>query len=77
MIDLAVEFFVDSHAVYIDETLSKRKLARASKAKALKELQLSVLNTQQGPSYEVLLATKMHYAAEVGPSLREGFYDIY
>ena len=66
MFDLAVEFFVNSYAVYMDETHSKRKLTRSSKAKALRELQLVVLNTQNGPSYDVLLATKMHYAAEVG-----------
>jgi hypothetical protein len=70
MMDLAVEFFVNSHAVYWDDTHSKRSLAGASKEKALKELQLFVLNTNKKPTYEVLLATKMHYAAEVGPTFR-------
>lgn len=65
MLDLAAEFFVNSHAMFWDNTHSKQKLARSSKAKALRELQLAVLNSQSGPSYEVLLATKMHYAAEV------------
>lgn len=67
MLDLAVEFFINSHDVYRDETYSKRRLARASKAKALRELQLEVLNsaTQSEPSYETILATKTHYAAEV------------
>ncbi|KAF1846184.1 uncharacterized protein K460DRAFT_377460 [Cucurbitaria berberidis CBS 394.84] len=64
MLDLAVEFLVNSYTVYWDDTFSKRKVARASKAKALKELQLVVMNAQGVPSYEVLLATKMHYAAE-------------
>ncbi|KAJ4364018.1 hypothetical protein N0V83_009473 [Neocucurbitaria cava] len=64
MLDLAVEFLVNSYAVYWDETHSKRKLASATKAKALKELQLVVLNAQGKPNYEVLLSTKMHYAAE-------------
>ncbi|KAI4921140.1 uncharacterized protein J4E92_008126 [Alternaria infectoria] len=45
MLDLAVQFFVDSHATYRDDMHSKRKVARASKAKALKELQLAVMNT--------------------------------
>jgi hypothetical protein len=65
MMDLAVEFFVDSFAVYWNDTHSKRSLASASKGKALKELQLFVLNTNNKPTYDVLLATKMHYAAEV------------
>ena len=65
MMDLAVEFFVNSYDVYWNDTYSKRSLARASKEKALKELQLFVLNIQNKPTYEVILATKMHYAAEV------------
>jgi hypothetical protein len=65
MMDLAVEFFVNSYAVYLDDTYSKRSLASASKGKALKELQLFVFNAHNQPTYEVLLATKMHYAAEV------------
>jgi hypothetical protein len=65
MMDLAVEFLVDSYAVYWDDTYSKRSLARASKEKALKELQLVVLQANSRPTYDVLLATKMHYAAEV------------
>lgn len=64
MVDLAVEFLVNSYATFWDDSHSKRKVARASKAKALRELQLMVLNTQTTPSYDVLLATKMHYAAE-------------
>ncbi|KAH8723869.1 hypothetical protein GQ44DRAFT_773740 [Phaeosphaeriaceae sp. PMI808] len=64
MMDLAVEFFVSSYDVYLDDTHSKRKLARASKEKALKDLQLFMFNTENTPTYEVLLATKMHYAAE-------------
>lgn len=67
MLDLAVEFLVNSFDVFYDDIDSKRKLASASKSKALKELQLVVLNASNGPSYEVLLATKAHYAAEVHP----------
>jgi hypothetical protein len=70
MMDFAVEFFVNSHAVYWDDTHSKRNLASASKEKALKELQLFVLNANNTPTYEVLLATKMHYAAEVSTTIR-------
>ncbi|KAL6707001.1 hypothetical protein ACN47E_004951 [Coniothyrium glycines] len=64
LLDLAVQFLVDSYTVYQDDTHSKRKLARATKAKALRELQMVVLDTSNSPTYEVLLATKMHYAAE-------------
>jgi hypothetical protein len=65
MLDLAAEFLINSYSTYRDDTHSKRKLARATKAKALRELQLIVLSAQTAPKYEVLLATKMHYAAEV------------
>jgi hypothetical protein len=66
MLDLAVEFMVNSFDVFYDDTDSKRKRARASKSRALKELQLTVLDGKNSPSYDVLLATKTHYAAEVG-----------
>lgn len=65
MMDLAVEFFINSFDVFYNDTYSSRNLARASKEKALKELQLFVLNTHNKPTYDVVLATKMHYAAEV------------
>lgn len=64
MIDLAVEFFVNSFAVYYDNSYSRRAQATASKERALKELQLTVLKANSRPTYDVLLATKMHYAAE-------------
>jgi hypothetical protein len=66
MLDLAAEFLVNSYAAYRDGMHSKRGLAKATKAKALKELQLVVLDAQNQPTYDVLLATKMHFAAEVG-----------
>jgi hypothetical protein len=65
MMDLAVEFLINSYDVYWDDTYTKRSAARASKEKALKELQLFVNNGQNRPTYEVILVTKMHYAAEV------------
>ena len=70
MMDLAVEFFVNSFDVFWNDTYSGRNVARASKEKALKELQLFVLDTQNKPTYEVILATKMHYAAEVCLTIR-------
>jgi hypothetical protein len=65
MMDLAVEFLIDSYALFWNDTFSKRRVARASKEKALKELQVVVLQANSQPTYDVLLATKMHYAAEV------------
>lgn len=65
MLDLAAEFLVNSYAAYRDGMHSKRRLAKAAKAKALRELQLVVLDAQTQPTYDVLLATKMHFAAEV------------
>ncbi|KAL5117142.1 hypothetical protein ACEQ8H_004967 [Pleosporales sp. CAS-2024a] len=64
MMDLAIDFFIHSYAVFQDDTYSKRTVASATKEKALKELQLFVLDTDNKPTYEVILATKMHYAAE-------------
>lgn len=65
MVDSAVAFFVDSYAAFENDSYSTRKSARVSKAKALRELQVIVLQNQAVPSYEMLLATKLHYAAEV------------
>ncbi|KAI4660114.1 uncharacterized protein J4E79_005918 [Alternaria viburni] len=77
MLDLAVQFFVDSHATYRDDMHSKRKVARASKAKALKELQLAVMNTDNKVTYDILLATKLHYAAEALLGLDTMYYAIH
>lgn len=68
MLDLAVEFLIDSHAVYWDDSYSKRRSAGATKSKALKELQLAVSQSQTRNTYDMVLATKLHYAAEVGHS---------
>jgi hypothetical protein len=73
-LDLAVEFLINSYSVFWDDTYSNRRLAESTKAKALAELQLAVVNNQSTPSYDVALATKTHYAAEVG--LLSGAYII-
>jgi hypothetical protein len=72
MLDLAIEFMINSHAAFRDGMHSKRKIARVSKAKALRELQLVVLKSQGSPAYDVLLATKMHFAAEVSFAVNQG-----
>jgi hypothetical protein len=65
MLDLAVEFLVDSHAVFWNDSYSKRQAAGATKSRALKELQLAVSQDCTRNTYEMVLATKLHYAAEV------------
>jgi len=67
MLDFAAEFLVNSYAAFRDGMHSKRKLAIQSKAKALRELQLVGFGAQNKTTYDVLLATKMHFAAEVSP----------
>jgi hypothetical protein len=64
MMDFAVEFFFNSFTVYWNDSFSSRNLANKSKNKALKELQAFVFNASNRPTYDVVLATKIHYAAE-------------
>ncbi|XPT04526.1 hypothetical protein M3J09_013602 [Ascochyta lentis] len=64
MLDLAVEFLVDSHAVYWEDSYSKRQVASMTKSRALKKLQLAVSQTENHNTYDMVLATKLHYAAE-------------
>lgn len=71
MLDLAIEFLIDSHAVYWDDSYSKRQAASTTKLKALRELQLAVSQTQTRKTYDMVLATKMHYAAEVRHTMCE------
>lgn len=77
MLDLAVEFLIDSHAVYRDDSYSKRQSASATKSKALRELQLAISQTQTRNTYEVVLATKIHYAAEASQSTHLRYYVTY
>ncbi|KAI8932438.1 hypothetical protein NX059_010624 [Plenodomus lindquistii] len=77
VVDLAVEFLVNSYATFWDDSHSKRRIARASKARALRELQLVVLDTQTAPTYEVLLATKLHYAAEALMGIETMYHAIH
>lgn len=65
MLDLAIEFLIDSYAVFWDDSYSKRQTASDTKSKALRQLQLAISRNQSRNTYEVVLATKMHYAAEV------------
>ncbi|KAJ8117699.1 hypothetical protein OPT61_g1160 [Boeremia exigua] len=64
VLDLAVEFLIDSHAVYWDNSYSKRQSASTTKSRALRELQLAIAHSETRNTYEMVLATKMHYAAE-------------
>lgn len=65
VVTMAAEFFVHSFEVHRDRNHSNHMLALRTKSTALKELQLSVLASQQRPTYDLMIATKLHYAAEV------------
>ncbi|KAJ4985199.1 negative acting factor [Stagonosporopsis vannaccii] len=65
VVTMAAEFFINSFDVYRNRCHSTLTLALRTKAKALKELQLSVLASQKHPTYDAIIATKLHYAAEV------------
>ncbi len=65
VVTMAVEFFVHSLEAQRDRSHSKHMLALRTKSKALKELQLWVVASQQRPNFDLIIATKLHYAAEV------------
>lgn len=65
VVTLAAELFVNSSSVTQDDSHSARTLAMQTKGKALKQLRLSVNATKKHPAYDLLLATKLHYASEV------------
>lgn len=68
VVTMAAEFLVHSFDCYADNSHSNKIQAMQTKGKALRELQLSFLASQQAPTYDLLLATKMHYASEVIPT---------
>jgi hypothetical protein len=65
VVDLSIEYLVDSFAVYREQTFTSQRTALATKARALKELQLSVGNEKTRRSYDTAVATKIHFMAEV------------
>jgi hypothetical protein len=65
VVTMAVKFLIHSFESHDEGSHSKKIQALQAKTKALKELQLSLLASQQAPTYDLLLATKMHYASEV------------
>lgn len=65
VVTMAAEFLIHSFDCYAEDSHSNKIQAMRTKSKALKELQLSLLASQQAPTYDLLLATKMHYASEV------------
>ncbi|KAF1353075.1 hypothetical protein EJ07DRAFT_135018 [Lizonia empirigonia] len=65
VVTMATEFFVHSFGVSRDGSHSNRTLALQTKGNAMKELQMSVLAKKQQPTYDLLTATKLHYAAEI------------
>lgn len=65
VITTAAEFLLHSFDFYGEDSYSRRIRAMRTKSKALKDLQLNLLASNQAPTYDLVLATKMHYAAEV------------
>lgn len=65
VVDLAVEYLVESFIVYRHPSFSGQRKALATKAKAIKELQLAVRNENERRSYNLAVATKIHFMAEV------------
>ncbi|KAF3006888.1 hypothetical protein E8E13_011069 [Curvularia kusanoi] len=65
VVSIAAEFFVHSYNFHRDQSYSNRTKALQTKGKALKELQLSLSESQPHPTYNLIVATKLHYSAEV------------
>jgi hypothetical protein len=65
VVDLALEYFADSFAVFRGDSFSTRRVALVSKSKALKQLQLVVSDDQTRATYNTVLAMKIHFVAEV------------
>lgn len=64
-VDLAVEYFTQSFGVWQDSSFSKRTAAMQTRGRALKELQRAISDNVAGPTYDVVLAMKLHFASEV------------
>lgn len=65
VVDLAIEYLVESFNVYRAPTFSGQRTAFVTKARAIKELQIAVRNEKTGRSYDTAIATKIHFMAEV------------
>jgi hypothetical protein len=65
VVDLAIEYFADSFAVFRGDNFSNRTVALATKAKALKQLQLVVSDDRTRATYNTALAMKLHFMSEV------------
>ena len=64
VVSIAAEFFVHSLSFHRDQSHSNKILALQTKSDALKQLQLSILSSQPHPTYDLVVATKLHYSAE-------------
>ncbi|KAF2678869.1 hypothetical protein K458DRAFT_422755 [Lentithecium fluviatile CBS 122367] len=70
VVDLAVEYLINSVSVLCNDSFSNRRVALASKARALKQLQLIVSNETTRATYDTALAMKMHFVAEICMGLK-------
>lgn len=62
--DSAVEYAVDSFALFTDKSFSARNKASASRGKALRNLRLALTDVEE-TGLDILLAIKMHFHGEV------------
>ncbi|KAJ4351887.1 uncharacterized protein N0V89_007231 [Didymosphaeria variabile] len=76
-LDLAIEYLITSFDVYRDPTFSSHRTALATKAKALRELQLAIGNEKTRRSYDTAVATKIHFMAEVFMGIKSLFHAIH
>lgn len=68
VLSIATELFVRSFEYHRHQSHSNKLMALQTKARALKPLQLSIsASSQQHPTYDLIAAIKLHYAAEVVP----------
>lgn len=65
VLDLAVEYALDSVAQYKDRSYSAQKACLVSRSKALKALREGIEKVGGRPMYDIMLATKLHAMAEV------------
>ncbi|OAG02307.1 uncharacterized protein CC84DRAFT_1262264 [Paraphaeosphaeria sporulosa] len=76
-VDLAVEYLIESFNVYCNPDHSAHRTALATKARAIKELQLAVRDEKTRRSYDTAVATKLHFMAEVFMGIKNLYHAIH
>jgi hypothetical protein len=65
VLDAAVEYAINSYATYVDKSFTAHRKALLSRSKALRALRKAIEQYRGPPSYDIVLATKLHSYAEV------------